>query len=56
MIVYCGNCGGKLREGEEVKGTFHAYYHELGSKVHWSITKPHDYDTGTLCHSDCLAE
>lgn len=55
MIVTCTKCGKFLKEGQEVEGVFRAFYHELGSKVHYAITKPHDYVPNTLCHVDCNA-
>ncbi len=53
MIIYCPKCKQPFKEGDEVQGTFRAFWHELGSKVHFSISKPHEYVPGTLSHVKC---
>jgi len=30
-----------------------AYWHELGSRVHYSLSKPHEVQKESLCHSEC---
>jgi hypothetical protein len=56
MTINCGKCGERLREGQEIRGLFVAYYHELRSKVIFSITKPHHYEGGSLEHVNCSGD
>lgn len=53
MLIRCGKCDQPLREGQEVYGRFAAYYHELVSKVTFSVTKPHEIYADTLEHVRC---
>lgn len=49
----CFRCGIPLRTGEDVALTVFAKYHELRSKVAWSIERPYDADEDTLRHRSC---
>lgn len=53
MIIHCAECGDILKEGEEIEGVFRAYYHDIPSKVHFSVSNPHDYLKETICHVRC---
>jgi hypothetical protein len=53
MTIKCGKCGLVLTEGQEVKATMRAYYHELPSKVTFSLSQPHDVEAGSLVHVEC---
>lgn len=54
MMILCQKCRQPLREDDEITFTGRAFYHELGSKVSYSITKPHDADPDTFAHVDCF--
>jgi hypothetical protein len=53
MQLYCHICRHILKEGEEVMFTGMSYWHELGSKVTYSISTPHHVLKDSLRHSDC---
>lgn len=53
MTLNCADCGKRLKDGDLIEGIFRAYYHEIPSKVFFSITKPHDYLKETVMHVDC---
>ena len=53
MILYCNICKASLKEKEEVRLTADAYWHELGSKIVFSISQPHNVDVTSLRHVDC---
>ena len=53
MIIDCWICHKPFKEGEEIVFTGYAYWHELGSKVAYSISKPHEVAKDTIHHSDC---
>ena len=53
MIVLCNICGLPFKEEEEVRGCVDAFWHELGSRVHFSITNPHNVIRGSLRHVLC---
>lgn len=56
MMILCQKCDRPLREGQEIKFTGRAFYRELGSKVTYAITTPHDADPDTFAHVDCIQE
>lgn len=53
MTVYCYLCQQPFRDGSEVAFTGLAYWHELKSKVAYSITQPHEVYADTMHHTDC---
>lgn len=53
MTKLCRKCHLPFKENHEVQGMFKAFWHELGSKIHFSISKPHEYVAETLEHVDC---
>lgn len=53
MIIRCRACGHRIADGDEVRGTFRAFLHELGSTVLYSITKPHEVEKDSLEHVNC---
>lgn len=55
MTIHCYICGKAFREDDEVVFTGLAYWHELASRVHYSISKPHEVFKTTMHHNDCEA-
>jgi hypothetical protein len=53
MIKQCIICGKSFKEDDEVRVTVDALWHELGSKIHYSITRPHHLLSNTLRHTEC---
>lgn len=56
MMLRCRKCERVFRENDEVKAVMSAFWHELASRVNFSVTKPHDVDSETLEHVDCLEQ
>lgn len=53
MTKACYVCGELLREGQLVELTVISHFHELKSKVAYSIGKPIDAYADTLRHHEC---
>ena len=53
MIISCNICHLPFKEGEEVRGLMDSYWHELGSRVHFSLSKSHNVIRNSLYHVDC---
>lgn len=53
MTKACYICNRDIKDGELVELTVIAYFHELKSKVAYSIGKPVDAYADTLRHHDC---
>jgi hypothetical protein len=56
MTVNCYICHQPFKEDEEIVGVMVAYWHELPSRVNFSITKPHHAYRDTLHHLECPTE
>lgn len=50
----CPNCDQLLKEGQEIKGTFYAYFHAVPSRRVISTTRPHDFIAESLQHANCM--
>ena len=53
MTLHCSICGKHFREEDEIRGEMDAFWHQLGSRVHFSVTKPHNVVAATLRHIAC---
>jgi hypothetical protein len=53
MIIACSVCNKPFREDEEVRYTADSFWHELGSRIHFSVSKPHNVIRDSLRHSAC---
>lgn len=53
MTINCYICHKPFREEDEVVFTGLAYWHELASRVHYSISKPHEVFKSTMHHMKC---
>ena len=53
MIISCNICHLPFKENDEVRGLMDAYWHELGSRVHFSLSKPHNVLRDSLRHRSC---
>lgn len=53
MQIYCNLCHHVIIEEEEVRFTANAYWHELGSKTIYSVSRPHHVDKDSIRHADC---
>jgi hypothetical protein len=56
MTKPCYICGEYIREGQLVELTVIATFHELKSKVAYSIDKPIDAYADTLRHHECTED
>lgn len=54
MVRRCPNCDQPFKEGQEVKGTFFAYWHEIPSRRAVATTRPHECIPETLEHRNCM--
>lgn len=54
MVRRCPNCDQPFKEGQEVKGTFFAYWHVIPSKTAVATTRPHECIPETLEHRNCM--
>jgi hypothetical protein len=53
MQLHCNLCHHEFRDGEEVMFIGYSYWHELKSKVNYSISKPHEVDQDSFAHVTC---
>lgn len=50
----CNLCNRPFKEDDEVMYVAFSYWHELGSKVNYSISKPHEVDQHSFQHVTCV--
>lgn len=53
MKVNCPKCDQPFKDGQEIKGVFLAYFHDIPSKRVVSTTTPHDFIAETMEHVSC---
>jgi hypothetical protein len=56
MIINCIKCNRPIKTGDEIKYTAVSFYKELGSKVAYSVSTPHEADQETFRHIQCPTE
>lgn len=56
MRIHCAICSKPFREEDEIRAEMDCYWHELGSRVHYSVTKPHNVMQSTMRHVSCINE
>lgn len=53
MNLRCPDCDQWFREGQEIVGTFYAYWHSIPSKRVAATTHPHEAIPETFSHRNC---
>lgn len=53
MIIYCIKCELPIKNDEEVKFTAVAFFKQLGSRVAFSVTTPHEAEKESFRHVQC---
>lgn len=53
MIRTCYICHKMFKEDDEIRAEMDAYWHELASKVNFSISRPHNVVAASLRHLSC---
>ena len=56
MNLACHLCRHYFKEEDEVMYIATSYWHELGSKVNFCVSKPHDVDQKSFVHVNCNQE
>jgi len=56
MTIVCFKCNNRIKTDEEVQFTARAYFKEIGSRVNYCISTPHEVIKDTLRHVNCRNE
>lgn len=49
----CPNCDQPFKDGQEIRGVFFAYWHQIPSRTTMATTKPHEGIPETVEHRNC---